>query len=213
MKEFRVEEFNNCYSAELSRAYYRAGAWNVKWLGVRIAKAPMDLWVYQELIVETKPDVVLELGTLEGGSALFFATVLDAIGHGRVISVDVQRFNAKWPMHPRIFYISADSNSDQAEAWVREEVKGKSVLVSADSDHHRDHVAGELRRYHDLVKPGGYLVVEDTNLNVTTDQIGYPGPGEAVTAFLAEHPEFEVVSHAERYGVTLNPSGFLRRKA
>jgi cephalosporin hydroxylase len=103
---------------------------NTHWLGTRIQKLPMDLEVYQELLWETKPDVLLEMGTLNGGSALYFASIFDLMGHGRVITVDIER-QPNLPKHARIAYLLGSSTSPeivrQIEALVKPGVTGHAL--------------------------------------------------------------------------------------
>src|SRR5438128_10420137 len=78
---------------------------NLSWFGHHLLKCPLDLWLYQELLVRTRPDFVVETGTFRGGSALYFATLFDQLGHGRVITVDIQA-QPNCPTHPRIRYVA-----------------------------------------------------------------------------------------------------------
>ena len=86
-------------------------------------------------------------------------------------------------------------------------------MVVLDSDHHRDHVLAELRTYSALVTPGSYLIVEDTNINghPVRPEFG-PGPMEAVDEFLRESPDFAIDPEREKFFLTFNPRGFLRRR-
>jgi cephalosporin hydroxylase len=182
------------------------------WLGRQALKLPTDLWVYQEILAEIRPRTVVETGTWRGGTALFLATVLDALGEGRVISVDVEPPDG-WPEHPRITYVTGSSTDPAIVERVREEHDpGGPVVVILDSDHSRDHVLRELRAYADLVSGGSYMIVEDTYLNgnPTAHEWG-PGPGEAVDAFLAERDDFERDPSREAMMLTLNPGGYLKR--
>lgn len=195
--------------------FYRSAArtWNnTRWLGVRVTKCPLDLWIYQELIAELRPDLIVETGTFEGGSAFYLASCMDLVQHGRLITVDVED-QPNRPEHPRITYLAGSSvDPDVLEVVRREASEASSVLVILDSDHSRDHVLAELQLYSPLVTPGSYLIVEDTNLNghpVVPDW--GPGPFEAVEAFLAERPPFRRDLSREKFYVTFNPGGFLRR--
>jgi cephalosporin hydroxylase len=185
---------------------------NLSWFGYETLKCPLDLWMYQELLVRTRPDVVVEAGTWRGGSALFLAMVLDQLSHGRVITVDVQAQQNR-PEHPRITYVSGSSTDPAVVARVHAEVGGARAMVILDSDHTEHHVYGELLAYSPLVRPGDYLIVEDTNVNghPTYDEFG-PGPMEAAMRFLSENDDFEIDRRCERFLMTLNPSGYLRRK-
>jgi cephalosporin hydroxylase len=208
-----VDEFHKLY---YDAAVY-GGTWqNTYWLGVPTSKCPLDLWVYQEMLFELRPDVVVECGTFNGGSALYLASLLDVLGHGRVITIDIEPNPAR-PPHDRITYLSGSTTSPEVVAQVRRlvaESTGSSptVMVLLDSDHSQDHVAAELREYSPLVTPGSYVVVEDTNVNghpVFADH--GPGPMEAVDAFVSGTDEFVVDTEREKFLLTFNPRGYLRR--
>jgi cephalosporin hydroxylase len=118
------------------------------------------------------------------------------------------------PKHDRVTYVTGSSTAPETLALVAERAQGKSpVMVILDSDHRRDHVLTELRSYADFVTPGSYLVVEDTNLNDHPLLPGFgPGPMEAVDEFLRERDDFEPDPSAEKFLLTFNPRGYLRRK-
>lgn len=195
--------------------YYRTGhaTWmNTRWLGVRVFKCPLDLWIYQELLFDLRPDVVVETGTFSGGSALFIAGCMDHIGQGRVLTVDIQA-QPDLPVHPRVTYVSGSSTApDVVDRIAAETSEAGVVMVILDSDHSRDHVLAELQAYAPLVTKGSYLVVEDTNVNGHPVRRDFgPGPMEAVDAFLAQRSDFVVDPEREKFYLTFNPRGFLRR--
>jgi len=185
------------------------GTWHrMRWLGVKALKTPTDFWVYQELITAIKPDCIIETGTCFGGSALFLATVCQALKKGRVITVDI-RLPKDPPMHPKIEYITGSSVDPHIIAKVRRRVYGK-VLVILDSDHSTGHVLKELAAYSQFVTPGSYMIVEDTSLNGDVRKDHGPGPREAVEAWLPTQNRFEVDRDCERYHLTFNPGGYLK---
>jgi cephalosporin hydroxylase len=204
-----ADEFHRLF---YETAYAKGDAWNPKWMGVAALKCPFDLWVYQEILHDTRPDVILETGTARGGSALFLASMFDLMGAGEVISIDIVR-RPEWPTHPRVTYVTGSSTSAPVLDEVRRRIAGKSrVMVILDSDHKKDHVLDELRAYAPLVSTGAYLIVEDTNINGRPVFPGFgPGPGEAVDEFLAATPAFVRDLERERFFVTFNPGGYLRR--
>ncbi len=182
------------------------------WLGTRTMKCPLDLWVYQEIIHERRPDLIIETGTESGGSALYLACVCDLVQRGRVITVDIEDKEGR-PRHPRVQYLLGSSISEEVVAQVRGQVGDRdTVMVILDSDHTRDHVLEELRLYSGFVTPGSYLIVEDTNVNghPVYPEFG-PGPMEAVDVFLKEHRQFVVDKSREKFYMTFNPKGYLRR--
>jgi cephalosporin hydroxylase len=200
-----------------SRYFYTRAdmTWNnTNWLGVPLWKNPLDLWVYQEIVWEVKPALIIETGTYRGGSAFYFASLCDLIGNGAVITIDVMGRDNR-PQHPRIEYVKASSVADDVIADLEHRCAQADgpVLVVLDSDHHKAHVDKELAAYHSFVTPGSYLIVEDTNINGNpVNPFFGPGPMEAVQEFLPLHPEFEVDAAREKYMVTHNPKGYLRRR-
>lgn len=186
------------------------------WMGVPILKNPLDLHIYQEILWDLQPTLIIETGTAYGGSSLFFATMLDRRGEGRVLSIDVEPFD-RLPQHPRVSYLRGSSTWPEVLAAVRGTVRPQDrVMVVLDSDHAEGHVMEELHHYAPLVTPGQFLVVEDTNINghpVARGWYGGPGPMPAVSKWLPAHPEFERDYLAERMMVTFYPSGWLRRVA
>lgn len=185
---------------------------NVNWLGYRATKCPFDLWTYQEIVVETRPELIVESGTRLGGTSLFLATILDLLGgSGRVVTIDVNR-DARFPKHPRIEYLTGSSLDEPISAGVRRAAAGRRTMVILDSLHTAEHVGAELAIYADLVSVGCYLIVEDTNVNGHPVLPDYgPGPTEAIQAFLAGDDRFVVDRDRERFMLTLNPGGYLRR--
>lgn len=182
------------------------------WLGAPALKCPLDLWIYQEIMAEVRPHLVVETGTAGGGSALFLASICDLLGHGRVVTIDVADAPGR-PRHSRITYVQGSSVDPAVVEGVRRQIAPEDrVLVILDSDHRRDHVLAELRAYGPLVTRGSYLVVEDSNLNGHPVHPEHgPGPTEAMEIFLAESRVFEVDREREKFLLTFNPGGYLRR--
>lgn len=197
------------------RLYYDTIVWkDTYWLGVPTQKCPLDLWIYQELLHEQRPDLIIETGTAHGGSALYMACVCDQLGRGEIVTVDIYPIEGR-PRHGRITYVTGPSTAPEVVAEVERLAEGRDrVLVILDSDHARDHVLEELRIYNRFVSPDSYLVVEDTNVNghPVFPEHG-PGPMEAVDQFLTETGEFEVDVAREKFFLTFNPRGFLRKTA
>ncbi len=188
-----------------------------RWLGIPTEQNPNDVWITQEIIFETKPDFVIETGTYKGGSAGLWAMILAQVNPaGRVITIDIKDMVDKAGLPPiareRVDFLIGSSTAPEILAEVRRRVAGRSALVILDSDHSMTHVLAELEAYAPLVKPGGYLVVQDTNVNGHPAFPNFgPGPMEAVDRFLAKNPAFVSDRSRERLLLTFNPKGFLRR--
>lgn len=181
------------------------------WIGSHAQKYPTDLWVYQEIIYQTKPDFIIECGTNEGGTTLFLACICDIVQHGSVVSIDVESQDP--PQHPRIKYLLGSSTAAETVETVKSLLQGaNSVLVILDSDHSASHVLAELRIYSKLVPRNNYLVVEDMHLNGHPVLSAFgPGPMEAVREFLRGNSDFVIATDQEKFLMTLNHNGYLRR--
>jgi cephalosporin hydroxylase len=182
------------------------------WLAVPAAKNPLDMWVYQEIIYEIKPDVIVECGTAHGGSALFFANLFDLMKNGKVITIDIEDIKGR-PQHDRIIYLHGSSTSEEIISKVKSLIReNDKVLVSLDSDHSKQHVLKELSLYSKLVSKGSYIVVEDTNINGHPVLPGYgEGPMEAVSDFLINNNDFIIDKSREKYLLTFYPKGWLKK--
>jgi cephalosporin hydroxylase len=185
---------------------------NNRWLGVQVEKNPFDLWVLQEIIYETKPDVIVEAGTWKGGSALFMATHLDLIHHGKIVTIDIEK-QPDLPVHPRIQYLLGSSTAPDIVDKVKSAIgPNDKVMVVLDSDHRKDHVLKELEIYSRIVTKGSYLILEDTNVNghPVWPDFG-PGPMEALQEYMRGHSDLEIDKSREKFFVTFNPSGYLQK--
>jgi cephalosporin hydroxylase len=182
------------------------------WMGHEMQKCPMDLLMYQEILYECKPDLIIECGTWRGGSALYLAHLCDLMQHGMVLTIDINRF-VGFPQHSRIMYMTGSS----VDAEIIKQAKGladgfRKVMVILDSDHTRPHVLKELEAYAEMVTARQYLIVEDCNISGHPVREDLPaGPFEAVESWLPKHPEFIRDEACQRFLLTFNPGGYLRR--
>ncbi len=191
---------------------WRDGA--TTWLGVPCEKCPLDLGIYQELIFRSRPQVIVECGVNYGGTSLYFASLLDILGEGEVIGIDItfQRLYPKVKANSRIALYEGSSTDHAIVDAVKKRVAGRQSMVVLDSDHSLSHVRQELELYASCVTPGCYLIVEDTNVNghPVAPKHG-PGPFEAVVEFMAKRKDFEIDREQHKYLMTWQPNGYLRK--
>ncbi len=222
--------------AVLSRAWLRAG-WDTKhvysftWLGRPVIQLPEDLIRLQEVVCAVRPDVVIETGVAHGGGLVFYATLCQALGHGRVIGVDIEiRPHNRTAIEDHalasfITLVEGDSVAPEVVSKVGSLMhEGESALVLLDSCHTRDHVREELEAYAPLVGKGSYLVAMD---GIKRDLMGAPrsesdwewnNPATAACEFAAAHSEFVLEEPPVAFNegliterVTYCPDAFLKR--
>ncbi|MCK9521085.1 MAG: cephalosporin hydroxylase family protein [Dehalococcoidia bacterium] len=206
---------------------------NFTWMGRPILQYPSDMFVMQELIWKIKPDVIIETGMAFGGTAVFYASVLEAIGKGVVVTVDIDPREENMaalvhgPLRGRISIIEGDSSTRRTKAFVVRSIREQlacnaTVLACLDSNHTEDHVYKELCLYSPLVSVGSYLVVFDTAIehHMTEQPADRPwGPGNnpmtAVARWLweqrADQKFVRDLEVEKRALVTAAPHGWLKR--
>jgi len=188
-------------------AHHNTNLGHCTWMGIRTIKNPLDSWIYQEIIHETKPEIIIEIGSLYGGSTLYLAQLLELIGKGKVISIDINRnlFSAK---HNRIITITGDSSSQKVISKVSEICQNKQVLVIQDGGHTKEQVLKDLNTYWKFVSLNSYFIVEDSLIDISNPG---KGPLAAIETFLSNNNKFIIDTKRERYILTYNQKGFLKR--
>jgi cephalosporin hydroxylase len=197
-------------------ALWDAQGWReATWLGHPVSRFPTDLQTYQELLVRCRPGLVVVVGDDPGlgGRALFAASLCDQLDHGRVVAVG-RSDPAERPPHPRVTHLEGLAEDEGVAGAV-------AALAGAEPDAlvllglgGIGRVVAAFDRYAPLVGVGGYVVVENTVVNGRPAAPGFgPGPHEGVVAILQRHREFAADPALERYTVTFNRNGYLRRLA
>ena len=183
------------------------------YLGCKVLKTPFDWIVFGDIIQDTRPEIIVEIGCYEGGSTLWMAHLLDAMkAAGRIIGIDLQPTPTKIE-HPRISWVIGDCLDDRVVRQVEQLCEGKRGMVIEDSDHKYHITKAILDTYERFVAPGCYFVVEDTIVEFI-QMPPFPGPLKAVKEFIAAHQDTFVIDRSrEKYIITHNPMGHLLRIA
>ena len=189
-------------------------------MGVPILKWVGDLWNYQEIIHLLRPRLIVEFGSWNGGSALYFADILNRISaNSRVLSVDIDlaRIHESAKREKTIEWMQASTADPIVAERIRElrESLSGPVFFIMDSDHSKSHVLAELENIRQITRPGDYVVVEDGNINGHPVLPGWgEGPYEALTEYFIRCPEdYEHDNKQEsKFGFTFAPGGYLIRK-
>lgn len=212
------------FNVESNRAQY---SYNFSWMGRPIIQYPQDMIAMQEIIWNIKPDLIIETGIAHGGSLIYYASLLELIGKGEVlgIDIDIREHNRKeiekHPMCKRIKMIQGSSISNEVIGQVGKIADGKrSVIVCLDSNHTHDHVLSELNLYSPFVSLGSYLVAFDTIVEDLPE--GYfsqkrpwgisNNPRTAVDEFLEVNKNFVIdTSIDNKLLISVAPGGYLKR--
>lgn len=196
----------------------QAGTLKNTYRGRRFLKNPFDVVLYLRLLDRLRPRTVIEIGTHQGGSALWFADMLDAMNiSSTVISVDRQPPTNL--VDGRISFRSGDAISLESTLEAESLTKlSHPWLVIEDSAHTFPVCLAVLRFFDQYLAQGDYIVIED---GIVADLPGKVyenyanGPNRAVAAFLSERSndyaiDTELCDHFG-YNATYNPNGWLRR--
>jgi cephalosporin hydroxylase len=218
----------------LKLSWVQKYSYTFTWMGRPVIQHPEDLVRLQEVIYALKPDVIIETGVAHGGSLMVGASLMKAMGHGRVVvgvDIEIRPHNRRaieaHELFPMIRLIEGDSTAPAVVAEAASHVRpGDKVLVILDSNHSRDHVRKELEAYRPLVTPGSYIVATDGIMRELADAPrGDPSwatdnPAQAAHDFAAAHPDFVIEQPKWRFNeselerpITGWPDAWLKRIA
>lgn len=219
-----LQQATEAFNVESNKAQY---SYNFSWMGRPIIQYPQDMIAMQEIIWNIQPDLIIETGIAHGGSLIYYASILELIGKGEVlgIDIDIRSHNRieieKHPMFKRIKMIEGSSISNEIATKVKEIAKGKErILVCLDSNHTHEHVLQELKLYSPLVSINSYIVVFDTIVEDLPE--GYfsqkrpwgisNNPKTAVDEFLKGNQSFEIDRSVDnKLLISVAPGGYLKR--
>lgn len=200
-------------------------SYNFSWMGRPIIQYPQDMIAMQELIWQIKPDLIIETGIAHGGSLIYYASILELIGKGKVLGVDIdiRQHNREaieqHPMFKRIQMIQGSSIDPEIVSKIDEAAQtADPIMVCLDSNHTHDHVLAELRMYQKFVSVGSYMVVFDTIIEMMPGGM-YDRPWDvgnnamtAVDAFLSENDAFVIDEDMDhKLQISVAPRGYLKR--
>lgn len=214
---------------EFHKHYEKSRIWeNNTWFGIPMWKLPFDAFVIQELIVDIRPEYIIETGTGHGGSAMFYASICELLGEGRVITIDIEdkvdmSKVKEYEWSDRITFLHGGSTNPllieeiyKSTRWedIDNFYYGNGGLVLLDSWHTKVHVLKEMEIYHKFVHEDSYMIIEDSHVNGNPVPWEYndDGPMGAINDWLDHHDDWESDYECEKHLMTFNPKGYLKRK-
>ena len=220
-KDESLRKLTKSWFAKSSRYEY---SYHFKWLGLPIIQFPQDIIALQEIIWETQPELIIETGIARGGSLIFLASILEIIGKGKVVGVDIdirknnERNIKKHPLFKRLIMFQGSSIDIEIFEKIKKIAKNKKTMVILDSNHTHDHVLMELELYSPLVSKNCYLIVfdsviEDMPNNFSNNRAWGKGnnPKTAIWHFLKNNRRFKIDQEIQnKLQITVAPDGYLK---
>jgi cephalosporin hydroxylase len=197
--------------------YHQNSLVYLKYKGLSMIKNPFDLIVYDEIIWDVRPTIIIEIGSDHGGFALWLADhakmlLSDSGINTEVITIDLcDKASLNLKTVSAISCIVGDCNSTEVLSKIKSGISDKdTVLIIEDSSHYYDHTINVLGNYKDFVTVGSYFIVEDGICDVLN--FGpTPGPMRVVEKWIINNPNYMIDRSREKYIITYNPKGFLKR--
>lgn len=220
------KEFINSGKDFLEKSLYHKYSYNFSWLGRPIIQYPQDIIAMQEIIWKIKPDLIIETGIAHGGSLIFCASLLEVIGEGEVLGIDIEirphnkEAIEQHPMFKRITMLEGDSVSKEVLEQVKKICENKKrVIVYLDSNHTHDHVLKELEAYSPFVSVNSYLIVFDTIIEDVPEELSRQrpwgvgnSPKTALYEFLKNRDDFIIDNTIDnKLIITVAPDGYLKK--
>lgn len=209
---FKIKRIPKGEEVNISVQSIDKGHHKITYKGITAIKCPFDYVIYQMILFEVKPDLVIEIGTNIGGGALYIADLLDSNGNGVLHTIDIlDQVDTKVKEHKRInFYTEGWENYDL------ELTKGfEKILIIEDASHIYKDSLGILNKFHSVVSKDSYFIIEDgiiNELGLEREYLG--GPLKAIREFLPKHPEYVVDRKwCDMFGknATFNVNGYLKK--
>ncbi|MBK9282906.1 MAG: hypothetical protein IPM51_01150 [Sphingobacteriaceae bacterium] len=189
------------------------GHLKVTYRGVKAIRCPFDYVIYQMIISEVKPDLIIEIGANQGGGALYLADLMTLNNTiGEVHSIDVGDYiDEKIKNDPRIKFFFTGWENYNLELTK----KFNKILIIEDAEHSYECTIGVLKKFAEIVSFGSYIIVEDGIVNkLKMDHYFNGGPLKAINEFLPQHEEFVIDRKwCDFFGknATFNVNGYLKR--
>jgi cephalosporin hydroxylase len=189
------------------------GHHKVTYRGIKMIKNPFDYLLYQMIINEVKPDLIVEIGTNHGGTALYMSDMLDLIGKGEIHTIDI----TEYPMDERVLNNKRIKRFlGGYQSYDLKNCEGfETILVIDDGSHLYEHTLEILQKFQNIVTTNSYFIVEDgalIHIGLTKDYGG--GPVRAIEEFLTTNDKYIIDRKwCDLFGknATFNTNGFLKK--
>ena len=208
----RFKKHNKSEAVQITVKSIDKGHHKVKYRGVKAIRCPFDYVMYQMIISEVLPDLVIEIGTRKGGGAYYIADLLENLGHGIVHTINIiDEADSIVKKHDRIkFYTNGWQGYD-----IELTQQFNKILIIEDASHMYEDTIGILNKFYPIVSKDSYFIIEDGIINELGLENKYNGgPLRAIREFLPNHPEYIVDRKwCNMFGknATFNVNGYLKR--
>lgn len=197
--------------------YHQSIIFKQEYKGLQMIKNPLDLTVYEEILWRIKPTVIIEIGSKQGGFTLWLKDHAQIMKlNAKIISIDLttnarQNLDVMKDIGNNLICLVGNCNSPEILSELKRYIlKNDIVLAIEDSSHTFDNTLRVLENYKEIVTVGSYLIVEDGICDVLNIR-PVPGPMKAIEKWILNNPNYVIERGWEKYIVTYNPKGYLKR--
>lgn len=189
--------------------------YRLKWKDLEMTKFPNDIYIYQQLIWLTKPDVIVEVGTQRGTSAQFFDELIKATKKTNSVVVTIDINPVPEPQKSvleslGVVMITGDIGQVTTQQQVVPYIKGKNFLLVDDGSHRYKDVMVSLKFFQEHQAPGGYMIVEDGITDVMLSREN-KNALDAVDDFLSVNTEYVRVLDYDPWLLSTTFGGIIKR--
>jgi len=161
-KKISLKEFWQLYVFGSEAPHYQ-----IPYKGCMMTKLPCDMFIYPDIIYQFKPEIIVEIGTQRGTSAIYFADLLKDNG-GKILTIDINFPNNKTLNEfkdKNITFIRGDINDSETIKQIIEFCKEKKCLVIDDGSHNQNDVYSAFKSLNHLIPNYGFYIIEDGMTN------------------------------------------------
>lgn len=198
---------------ELDIKQIEKGHLNTTYRGIPMYKCPFDYVMYQMILNQVKPDLIIEIGTYHGGCSLYMADLLDIIGNGEIHTIDIENMVTDKNVlnNKRIKRFLGGYQSYDLNLLYQYE----TILVIDDGSHRSEDVLEAFKKFHTVVSKNSYYIIEDGVLSELGYNEAYNGGPLKIMSELAKITDDYIIDTkwCDFYGTntTFNPNGYLMK--
>jgi len=212
LKSHSLYDFWLYYVDSKASPHYR-----MPWGETLMSKFPMDVWIYKTLIMKSNPNLIIEIGTQRGTSALLLKELSAEIG-STLVTFDIitpTDENLVKFKNAGVNFFNTDATTPKAiENILSLGFKENEIraLVIDDGSHDENHVVQSFQLFNQFIPKNGFYVIEDGFTNELLEKEKLLAM-EGVREILNTNSDFEIYSEFDDYFLFSAYMGILQKKS